>query len=285
MAFRAISFGYKLELGKLIIFEEEARIVKQIFKDYLGGKVLAQIATGLKESKIEYAPGCYDWNKNRVSRLIENRKYIGANGYPVLIEEADFEQANLQKSNKGKHKKNLPKETEFIRSITYCPFCGSHLYRRSDTEQWKCRKECLKGIKLTDTLIFDGIKQVIAKCYQNQDLLNVAEKNTYMPTQEVLRQTNEIHRMTDKPVSFNSVKQVIFKTATKKFDCCTENESIYTSYVLEKTIEAYQQKTVDIDYLKKVIRKVFVNKDGSIKVQFLNGAVIESKKEGDEQIC
>lgn len=39
----------------------------------------------------------------------------------------------------------------------------------------------------------------------------------------------------------------------------------------------YQKQTVSIDYLKQVVRKVFVNKDGSIKVQFINGAIIESK--------
>lgn len=285
MAFRAISFGYKLDLGKLIIIEEEARIVKQIFKDYLGGKGLAQIATELKDCKIEYAPGCSDWNKNRVSRLIENKRYIGANGYPILIQEADFEQANSQKKEKGNQKKILPEENEFIKGIIYCSSCGGRLFRRSDIKYWKCRNECLKGIKLSDDVILDGIKQVIELCHHNQDLLNVADKTTYIPTQEILRQTNEIHRMTDNPVSFNSVKQMIFKTATQKFDCCTENGNIYTSYVLEKTVEVHQKEMVDIDYLKQVIRKIFVNKDGSIKVQFLNGAVIENKGKGGEQVC
>ena len=276
MTLRSISFGYKLELGRLIIFEEEAQIVKQVFNDYLNGKSLANIATELQGRKIEYMAGCWDWNKNRVSRIIENRKYTGANGYPVIIPEISFNQANLQKSSKVQHKKILP-ENEFIKGIIYCSSCGSPLYRRSDVKYWKCRNECLRAIKLSDNSILYGIKQVIELCYHNHDLLNIEEKTTYMPTQEILRQTNEIHRITDTPVSFKSVKQVIFKTATLKFDCCTENGTIYTSYVLEKTIEAYQKQTVSIDYLKQIVRKVFVNKDGSIKVQFINGAIIESK--------
>lgn len=106
MTLRSISFGYKLELGRLIILEEEAQIVKQVFNDYLGGKSLANIATELQERKIEYMTGCWDWNKNRVSRIIENRKYIGANGYPVIISEISFNQANLQKSSKSTTKEN-----------------------------------------------------------------------------------------------------------------------------------------------------------------------------------
>ena len=78
---RMISFGYGYKDGKLIVVESEAEIVKNIFTDYINGKILKEIADELTIKGIDFFNGKCCWNKNMVFRIIENKKYIGEDGY------------------------------------------------------------------------------------------------------------------------------------------------------------------------------------------------------------
>ncbi|HBN12229.1 MAG TPA: hypothetical protein DD415_01280 [Clostridiales bacterium] len=80
MANRMISYGYGIENGKIIAIPSEAEIVKQIFAEYLNGKILKEIADDLTEREVVFYEGKSDWNKNTVVRIIQNGKYIGENG-------------------------------------------------------------------------------------------------------------------------------------------------------------------------------------------------------------
>ncbi len=87
---RNVPFGYEVVNGKLEPNETEAESVRKIFADYIGGKSLKIIAS---EMKVPYNSGKQNWNKNMVCRILENRKYLGENGYPKIISEMDFEKA------------------------------------------------------------------------------------------------------------------------------------------------------------------------------------------------
>ena len=82
---RMISFGYGYKDGKLIVVESEAEIVKSIFTDYINGKILKEIADELTIKGVDFFNGKCCWNKNMVFRIIENKKYIGEDGYPENI--------------------------------------------------------------------------------------------------------------------------------------------------------------------------------------------------------
>ncbi len=45
------------------------------------------------------------WNKNMVCRVLENKKYIGENGYPQIITAEDFEQAAYIKVERNTYRK------------------------------------------------------------------------------------------------------------------------------------------------------------------------------------
>lgn len=117
---RSIPFGYCVVNGRFAVNENEAEIVRKIFADYIGGKSLKIIAA---EIKIPYNSGKEKWNKNMVCRILENKKYIGVNGYPKIISSADFELAARIKSERNTCRKPAPQvnpqtiqiaETEYI---------------------------------------------------------------------------------------------------------------------------------------------------------------------------
>jgi len=45
------------------------------------------------------------WNKNMVCRVLENKKYIGENGYPQIVTAEDFEQAAYIKVERNTYRK------------------------------------------------------------------------------------------------------------------------------------------------------------------------------------
>lgn len=101
-----ITFGYKIENGKIVVAEEEAAAVKKIFSEYIAGKGLKAIADALNLKKVIYYNGDSVWSKNKVDRNLANEKYIGSEGYPPILTTEDFGQAQEKKrqrdSKKGK---------------------------------------------------------------------------------------------------------------------------------------------------------------------------------------
>lgn len=79
MKIRNLPYGYQYENGIITINQKETEAVKEIFNEYLGGKSLLKIAERLNAEHIEYMPGVYGWNKSRIKRLIEDKRYFDKN--------------------------------------------------------------------------------------------------------------------------------------------------------------------------------------------------------------
>ena len=87
---RNIPFGYTMQKGEIIAEPTESQVVKNIFKLYLGGKSMSEIARQMSISQVSYNGITFDWNKNMVKRILENEKYLGKDGYPALIDSETF---------------------------------------------------------------------------------------------------------------------------------------------------------------------------------------------------
>lgn len=70
--------GYdKDENGKLVINEEQAKIVRRIFKEFLEGSSFLQIGKGLERDGLKTVTGCERWCISSVSNILKNEKYAG----------------------------------------------------------------------------------------------------------------------------------------------------------------------------------------------------------------
>lgn len=68
--------GYtKDEEGKLII-DEEAKIVRRIFLEYLEGASFRDIANGLERDKIQTGGKKYKWHLSTIQGILQNEKYM-----------------------------------------------------------------------------------------------------------------------------------------------------------------------------------------------------------------
>ena len=117
---------------------------------------------------------------------------------------------------------------------------------------------------------------------QSNALQTREDTQTYCPTQEIMRYTNEIGRMTNQPApSFMAGKKVILECAALKFQACREDKvAAYTGLVQSKVKQEFESGKVGMDFLTVAVSQVKIYKDGAIGVVFVNGAEVIGKKEG-----
>ena len=97
---RKLPFGYALHGGEIVINQCEANAVGDIFRLYTGGTSLSGITEMLKSSEISYDAGRL-WNKNMVSRILGDRRYVESTVYPQIISESIFSAASSLRSEKA----------------------------------------------------------------------------------------------------------------------------------------------------------------------------------------
>lgn len=182
-------YGYRIENGELIIVPQEAQTVKRIATLYIAGASYQTIADSLNKSGTSFSPEAPLWNKHKVKRVLENPRYIGTNGYPPILDEADFQavQIKIRTKTEGytfKEKRPALRLKEYLR----CD-CGGALYRtagtnrRTDTLYLKCQA-CGAQVTILDA---DLLAEVSRQLAQHDRPAN----EIYIPSSEVVRLNNE----------------------------------------------------------------------------------------------
>ena len=152
---RNIPFGYCVINGKYAINEIEAQAVWEIFENYINGKSLKTIAA---EMKIPYNSGKAAWNKNMVARVLENKKYIGENGYPRMVSDEEFNSAEQIKSERNTYRKPASQSESRTIEITETEYEPTEEIRRI-TEQINRMLESENADK-------NAIEELALKCAQ-----------------------------------------------------------------------------------------------------------------------
>ena len=83
-------FGYKITNGKVKINLKQKTVINQIYDEYINGKSLYSIAQKLKHNKIKNNNGNTNWTHGAIAKILENKKYLGDNMYPKIIDEKKF---------------------------------------------------------------------------------------------------------------------------------------------------------------------------------------------------
>ena len=273
-----------MKKGEIIAEPTESQAVKDIFKLYLDGKSMSEIARQMSISQISYNGITFDWNKNMVKRILENEKYLGKDGYPVLIDNETFNHANARKKSKATSVNEISEELKIIRSLTYCKECGHRLSRiggNTQTDKWDCRNiECSRfNYRLTDNMIKDILLHILNAVIANPDLLDTdSEISAYTTNIKVKCQQNEINRLMDNPeIDSEKVKTEILRLAELKYDCCTYDESPQkTEYLKELFSGKEQLNIIDYDLLKSCVSRILIGHFYTIEIEFINGITIKN---------
>ena len=281
---RNIPLGYTMQKGEIIAEPTESQAVKDIFKLYLNGKSMSEIARQMSINQISYNGITFDWNKNMVKRILENEKYLGKDGYPALTDSETFYCANARKKSKATSVNEISEELKIIRSLTYCTECGHRLSRiggNTQTDKWDCRNpECSRfNYRLTDNMIKDILLHILNAVIANPDLLNTdSEISGYTPNIKVKCQQNEINRLMDNPqIDTEKAKTEVLKLAELKYECCTYDEGPQkTEYLKELLSDREQLNTINYDLLKSCVSRILIGHFYTIEIEFINGVTIKN---------
>ena len=127
--------GYdKNEDGELIINEEQADLVRRVFREYLDGKSYNAIAKGLTKDKIKTVTGNEKWWDSTISGMLENEKYYGA----ALLQKTITVNFLTHKrtANKGQSQKYMINEN-------HLPIISKEIFEKVQDE--KERRALLRG--------------------------------------------------------------------------------------------------------------------------------------------
>ena len=230
MKHRTLHFGYEIQNGIIQINKAETQTVIWIFTEYLNGSNLKEIAESLTSQKIEYMPDKYDWNKNRIKRIIEDRRYAGDGKYPKIISQRMFEQANAVKEEKRTTKSYMVDASN--KPLVYavrCSYCGKTMIHNTNrkakyAEQWVCGTEncgtkiymTIEQIEQADTGEFDEqFESLMSEIHRLEDELAEieTEKSKWEKSSENLEQISAIiEGLKNHPVPYDDiiVRQLIY---------------------------------------------------------------------------
>lgn len=200
-----VAYGYKLENKALVINEDEAVIVREIFDMYLNGIGKSTIAQTLNRKGVPTRENRKAWYTNTISYILTNERYKGdsllqkkfnsetlphkhirnkgqlnkyyiENSHPPIIERDIFDKVqeiinfrSIKKSENGIY----PLSKKLI-----CPDCGSVFKRQivNGKIYWLCRKSSLgqtncKSRRLLEKSVCNSFVIMLNKIIDNKQIL------------------------------------------------------------------------------------------------------------------
>lgn len=231
--------------NRLIVNNDEAKIVKKIFQMYNKGETMSEIARKLKDDRI-YCPsyngfeknknGEYGWTYSTISKILKNKAYLGHTEYGKVI--------NL--SYKSKKVKQVPRSEWKITYNTHKAIISQELFdsvqsrinlnqkAKSYTHKWilngiiKC-KECGEPMQLKVKYRKDGTTISFMRLYCSSSL----HKKGYCERKY-------------KGIELQSVTQIVVSNLNKKVKTTVNPDNI--AELLKKD---YKSRDID-EYEKKL---------------------------------
>ena len=278
---RNIPFGYQYADGKVIVHTREADVLKEITEAYLSGQSLLKIAKELNDRAIEYTQGITGWNKARMMRILEDKRYLGTEMFPQLMDNDTYETIQKLKADKNTKKHMCPKEEIYkIEIPVKCPRCGSAMHRRHDSrcacaERWVCSdKDCRDLIVISDEELLGRIKEILNLLINHPDIINAPENVSMNTDTEILKIENEIHRMLDMTgFDKEELRQKLWKRFSMKYESIDHAE-----YEARKMKDIFTSTSSMEDnpseLMKKTVKEILLNDDKTVSLTLINGQAV-----------
>ena len=244
---RKLPFGYRMEYGEIVIQPLEAVIVQKIFQRYSSGESYKTLVEYLREQDVPYDCGKI-WNKNMVARILENRKYIGEQGWPAIITAEMYDYTNQKRTGKAA----VAKKTEAQKVLRR--LCGGNA--TPDVEQ--------KVLILLNTLIASPEK------IQTPQALPADRRQIDVLQQALNRELEQ------RPVNEESAKSLAMELASTRFS--TIGDQVYETERLRRPFAQYASMTeLDAELLRTAVSAIQLRK-GNVTIRLRNGQIVERSR-------
>lgn len=218
---RKVLYGYQIRNGALEIVPEEQRTVSMVFTLYNAGASYQAISDALNRQGVPYCREVPLWNKHKVKRLLENPRYTGKEGYPILVEADIFQAAQEKTAEKNVRRRPLGEKPAIARLTPYfrCA-CGGKMTRLGGGWQnsGKLYLRC-EGCGNTAVTDMDAMVSETVRQFREHEQPGCT---AYAPSAEAVWLDNAINRGLEQPDSPEAVMALILQGAAARYACCPE---------------------------------------------------------------
>ena len=307
--------GYKKENDKIMIVEEEAEIVRRIYRMFLvEGKTATGIARYLKEHEVKTPSGKNtNWTKNTVTSILSNEKYKGdallqktftdnfleqtvvkntgqipqyyvENSHPAIIDRSfwDLVQIELQRRSVMGPRYSA---NDLFSSKLICEDCGGFYGRKkwhsgSNYEKfvYQCNNKFHKGKDkcLTPHLNQEDIKEKFIKAYN----LTMADKRRIIDdANEVIELLTDTSKIDEEIVKINDEIIVVSELVSKLV-----KENSKTDIQIEEYNKRYEQLSERYEKLRLRHEELLKQKNSKQAKAIKLTAFISSLENSEDQI-
>lgn len=243
MTNRKLSFDYRMEQGKAAIFAKEAEVVVTIFQQYAMGASYLDLVGTLKNQPVLYVNNRL-WNKNMVARILEDRRYLGDEKYPGIIDEGLFQQSVQKRSTK-----QVVQPTE-----------AQKVLRRLTGQ--KVGKE-------VEQQVLSLLNTLIEKPETIQQPLSTAPRQTTVKLESELEQLLE-----SQPIDENAVHRLIRQIAATKYESIP-SEEYETRRLRHIFSKAETMEELDAGLLKSTVVQIEITNRVAVSIRLKNNQIIE----------
>lgn len=279
---RRFPYGYEMRSGQITVCPAEAETVKRIFSAYLSGENLKNIAASLTKQKVEYLPGEYDWNRSRIKRMIEDKRYTGVEPYAAIIDEDTFRTANAEKDSRRTCTAPIMNaENKQLAGMVFCGECGGRLFHKTDNTQkhkeiWYCQSEsCKYGIPMGMAELEKEIIAILNRLIAHPAFAESAGPEPMVePSLEIGRMENEIGRQLE-ALDFDKagLQTEILQCAARKYSEHTGVQHI-TDRLKADLEQSRPLSAFSMEFFERTVSAVTIASDKTVTLKLKNDRVI-----------
>ena len=264
-ATKCLSNGGTIPLGfyigedrKYHINNNTAPIVVKIFEMYANGHTMKEIIDFLNARNYKTVRG-NEFNKNSLSNMLTNKKYIGyyvyngqeiENGVPKIIDNELFEkcQTVMQKNKKAPARKKA-KEEYLLTTKLFCGNCNSEMVGISGKGK-NGTKYCYYRCKNSNLKLCD--KKTISKTYIEDVVINETKK--ILTDSNIAKISKHVVQLCQKEASYSIITSLTKQLAKNKKETDNLIKVIENGNISDLILERITEKKKEREDIEKQIR-------------------------------
>lgn len=249
-------FGYELHMGKVVLSIKEAEVVKAIYYHYLQVRSFQKVAEWLNSQSVWYRDDCATWNKNMVSRILQDTRYLGDGVYQSIISEELFHMvADIIES------KRTTVKPEAIKIDLFCEMCGGKI-KKNGKGNWSCPNCKIYYKQVDDVKLQQQVRDKLKPYLEEPNRIIDQLESQQIPIIPYLSFEENFDE--------ESAQKAAYEIAEKKYKAVSSNQ--YETMKIRQCLQ--EEREPDFTEMKKIIRKLLINREGRISVELSNHQII-----------
>ena len=241
-------FGYEMEWGKVVVQKGEQTWVHYLYREYNAGATMRVLRDNMQASGAHYEEG-KEWNINMIARILSDERYIGADGYPVILDVEVF----LSAAERRKKKAPAVQKTEVQKIL---------------------RKKC--GCRVTPHMEQEVLYLLNLHAGKPEQIeIPYISNKDYSRVETMQKELEELLGML--PVDEKQARLKLMETTVAMYEAINPRE--YETQRLKRIFGGEQMRTkLDANILDQCVSAVTVDSMGRVRVRLKNDQIIERRE-------